>query len=116
MSPKDQLTLLARSMGGVPEFLFHPDRKWRLDWAWPAEMVAVEYNGHHSTGRAQGRTAKTSGHSSITGITNDAEKGNEAARLGWKVIRLTALHFRPESRAKHKLQSPHEILRQFLNP
>ncbi|WDF96101.1 hypothetical protein [Aeromonas dhakensis] len=24
------------------ELLFHPKRKWRLDYAWPARMIAVE--------------------------------------------------------------------------
>jgi hypothetical protein len=126
MSPKDQLALIARSLGAVPEYCFHHSRKWRFDWAWPDEKVAIEYNGHHTTGRRSAKskllkfaagakeTPETSGHSSITGITNDAEKGNHASALGWHVLRFTALHFDPTSRRKHNLEHPLTTIQRFI--
>ena len=29
----------------VPEFRFHPERKWRFDFAWPEHKIAVEQEG-----------------------------------------------------------------------
>ena len=124
MSPKDQLAVIAQSLGAVPEYCFHHSRKWRFDWAWPEDKVAIEYNGHHTTGRRSSKSkllkfageklAATSGHSSITGITNDAEKGNQASALGWHVLRFTALHFDRKSRAAHNLEAPLTTIERFI--
>ena len=27
------------------EYRFHPERKWRFDWALPERMIAFEYDG-----------------------------------------------------------------------
>jgi very-short-patch-repair endonuclease len=65
----------------VEEHRFHPTRKWRFDFAWPANRLACEVeggvfaNGRHTRGK---------------GFTNDCEKYNEAAADGWTVIRVTA--------------------------
>lgn len=62
------------------EFRFHPTRKWRFDFAWQAKRIAVEIeggiwiNGAHVRGKH---------------FESDSEKYNEAALLGWTVIRLT---------------------------
>lgn len=81
------------------EFRFHPVRRWRFDYAIPEIKLAIEYNGHAAfAGRGQ-----ISGHSSITGITRDAEKLNAAIGSGWRVLQFTALHFRPADRYKHNL-------------
>jgi very-short-patch-repair endonuclease len=58
------------------EFLFASDRKWRFDFAFPAEKVAVEIEG-------RGR------HQSFGGFEKDAEKYNAAAKLGWRLLRYT---------------------------
>src|ERR1035437_4661972 len=52
------------------EFRFHPERKWRFDFAWPLYQLAVEIEG-------RGR------HQSFGGFEKDAEKYNAAAKLGW---------------------------------
>lgn len=62
------------------EFRFHPVRKWRFDFAFPAQKVAVEVQGGVFVG---GRHARG------TGITNDAEKFSVAAGLGWRVLPVT---------------------------
>ena len=63
-----------------PEYRFHPDRRWRFDFADPARKIAVECEGGTWTG---GR------HVRGDGFQKDCEKYNEAARLGWRVFRFT---------------------------
>ncbi len=62
----------------IPEFRFDPNRRWRFDWAWPAQMVALEIDGG---AYSQGR------HTRGKGFIKDQEKLNEAALLGWLVLR-----------------------------
>lgn len=62
------------------EYRFHPTRKWRFDYAIPAIRMAVEVEGGVWTG---GR------HTSSKGFLGDMEKYNEAALLGWCLIRTT---------------------------
>ena len=73
-----------RGLGLTPvekEFKFHPKRKWRFDFAWPKLMIALEVEGGtHSGGR----------HVRGNGFDNDCEKYNEAAILGWTVLRVTS--------------------------
>jgi very-short-patch-repair endonuclease len=63
------------------EFRFHPDRKWRFDFAWPEKMVAVEVEGGTWSG---GR------HTTGLGFQKDCEKYNAATALGWRVFRYTS--------------------------
>ena len=62
------------------EFQFVLDRKWRFDFAWPREMVAVEIDGLKYDGKA--------GHQTVKGVLADAEKYEAALRLGWRVYRV----------------------------
>ena len=70
----------ARIAEPVPEFRFHPSRKWRFDYAFPLHMLAVEIegglwtNGRHSRGQ---------------GAIADLEKYSEAAILGWRILYAT---------------------------
>lgn len=90
----------------VKEHRFHPTRKWPFDRAWPNFMVAMEVDGGvfgrpvvcHNCGQTVKRHLKNGGtvvvreggrHNTGTGFENDAEKLNEAAVLGWLVIRVT---------------------------
>lgn len=65
------------------EYRFHPQRRWRFDFAWPEERVAVEIeggawvNGRHTRG---------------SGFGEDCRKYNEAVVLGWRVLRVTGEH------------------------
>ena len=79
-----QIAAYCRSRGWpepVAEHRFHEERRWRFDWAWPALMVAVEYEG---TTRAGGR------HQRYGGFKADSIKYSEAAVAGWCVLRVTA--------------------------
>ncbi|KFA99467.1 hypothetical protein [Vibrio sp. ER1A] len=75
---------IQRNLIGLPpyeqEYLFHPSRKWRMDYAWPDSKLALEvHGGHHTKGR----------HTRGLGFANDREKMNEAQLLGWIVIEVT---------------------------
>lgn len=64
----------------LTEVRFHPERKWRWDFAWPEKKLAVECNGGIWVKGAHGRG---------TGITRDYEKWSAAAALGWRIIHVT---------------------------
>jgi len=75
----------------VREFGFHATRKWRFDFAWPDLMIAVEAEGGaemHGRRTKQGKVLK-SGHLTVSGFRKDCEKYNEAAALGWCVLRFS---------------------------
>lgn len=63
------------------EYVFHPDRKWRLDYAWPDLLIAVE---------CQGGTYIRGRHSRGAGQADEYEKHNAATMLGWSVLYLDA--------------------------
>ena len=67
------------------EFIFHDVRKWRFDYCYLAERVAIEYQGLNWK-----RDGENSGHQSIAGLMNDCEKFTEASLLGWTLILVTA--------------------------
>ena len=70
------------SVGWVREYLFHSVRRWRFDFAFPFQspQVAIEIDGgtwihgRHTRGK---------------GFEGDLRKMNEAAKLGWTIIRFT---------------------------
>jgi len=63
-----------------PEYVFARPRLWRVDFAWPAQLIAVECEGGVWTG---GR------HTRGSGFMRDMEKYNELALRGWHLLRLT---------------------------
>lgn len=67
--------------GFEKEVKFHPDRKWRFDFANLVLMIAIECEGVVADGKGRHQTAK--------GYTADCEKYNEATVLGWRVLRFT---------------------------
>lgn len=62
----------------VREHAFHPDRKWRFDFAWLDQRIALEVEGGIWIG---------GGHSRGSGVAKDIEKYNAATVLGWRIIR-----------------------------
>lgn len=61
------------------EFQFHTKRKWKFDYAWEENKIALEVEGGIFTG---GR------HTRPKGFIGDMEKYNSAAVLGWRIIRV----------------------------
>ncbi|EZH76610.1 hypothetical protein [Aeromonas hydrophila] len=67
------------------ELLFHPKRKWRFDYAWEEQKLALEvHGGIHSGGR----------HTRGRGFVEDRAKMNEATLLGWTVLEVTPEHIK----------------------
>lgn len=62
----------------VAEFRFTKARRWRFDFAFPNEKLAVEIDGSGP------------GHLSDQGKRKDQEKRNAAVELGWKVLEYPA--------------------------
>lgn len=60
------------------EYKFHPERKWRFDFAFPEEKIAIEVEGGLFS---QGR------HTRGRGYIGDMQKYNAAVCLGWRVLR-----------------------------
>ena len=67
------------------ELMFHPKRKWRFDYAWEEQKLALEvHGGIHSGGR----------HTRGRGFVEDRAKMNEATLLGWTVLEVTPEHIK----------------------
>lgn len=83
----------ARVSEPARQFAFCPGRRWRADFAWqdmdrdfnvvPRLLVEVD-GGTWSGGR----------HTRGAGYESDCEKLNEAALLGWRVLRVTGAHIK----------------------
>jgi hypothetical protein len=70
--------------GFVTEYRFDSFRRWRFDYAWVEQMVALEIEGGAF---AMGR------HTRGVGYVKDMEKYSEAAVRGWLVLRVTPQQF-----------------------
>ena len=64
----------------VEEHRFHPERRFRFDFAFLGERVAVEIEGGSWSGGRHVRGA---------GFEKDCEKYNLAGSMGWRVLRFT---------------------------
>lgn len=75
--------ILNKMFRGVEtEVVFHPTRKWRVDYLWRKEMIALEVEG--------GIWIKGGGaHSRPMNIQRDVDKYNELALMGYLLIRAT---------------------------
>ena len=64
----------------IPEFRFHPTRKWRADYVWADAKLALEVEGGVWT---RGR------HTRGAGFLADIQKYNALACAGWRLLRVT---------------------------
>ena len=64
----------------VREYRFDPERRWRIDFAWPEHRLAVEIEGGAWT---QGRHVRGGG------FVRDLEKYNTLTMSGWALLRFT---------------------------
>lgn len=71
----------------VPEYKFHKHRRWAFDFALPKYRVAFEYEGIFYLKGGSGKSR----HLTPKGYTEDCEKYDWAALMGWKVIRITPI-------------------------
>ena len=78
-----QQLALVKIPAPVSEFRFHPVRKWRFDFAFVEQKVAIEYQGGIYQ---QGKQ----GHQTTSGIVRDCLKFSEAAAMGWRMLLVNA--------------------------
>lgn len=69
------------------EYRFHPERRWRFDFALPEKMIAIEIDGGNRLAVVSrgGRAVAVGRHTADA----DYEKLCEAAILGWRILRFT---------------------------
>lgn len=72
---------------------FHPERGWRLDFAWPTLRLAVEIEGLVPSVGRDGKVRRGR-HQTIDGMTEDLVKYAEAMCLGWRVLRVSQAQVR----------------------
>ena len=77
------------------QFMFCEGRRWRFDFAFPAQKLAVELEGGIWSGGRHTRGA---------GFIKDCDKYNAAALLGWRVLRYTKNHLTQNERSKVVLE------------
>ena len=70
----------ALDAGMESEHRFASPRRWRFDFAWPVEKLAVEIDGLVWNNRG--------GHQTVAGIMADCEKYETALLNGWRVYRV----------------------------
>jgi very-short-patch-repair endonuclease len=75
----------AKALQLAEEHRFHPERKWRFDFALPSLKIGIEYEGLNSD---------KSRHTTMKGYTGDAEKYNAAQAAGWRIVRVTVLNYK----------------------
>jgi very-short-patch-repair endonuclease len=74
--------LLAAPLGlpdPVRQHKFHPERRFRYDFCWVEQKLAVEIDGGSFI---------RGGHNTAKGQHADNDKHNESVRLGWRVLRF----------------------------
>lgn len=89
------------------QFIFHETRKWRFDFAWPDQKVAVEIDGGIYQKQA-------TGHRSISGVEKDMEKSNAAQAAGWCVLRFHAKDL--DKRPKQMIEEVALTIRSRMKP
>jgi very-short-patch-repair endonuclease len=81
--PEERLAFHLRAEGITHfqrEYVFWPERKFRADFAFVLEWLLVEVDGGlHQQGR----------HTRADGFEKDCTKLNEAALMGWRVLRFS---------------------------
>ena len=76
------------------EFRFHPERKWRADFAHVESRTLIEIEGGiYLAGGGR--------HNRAAGFIADAEKYLEAFLAGWAVVRLTAAQISTPTVERH---------------
>ena len=80
---KAEISLKEYGLKYEKEYKFHPSKKYRFDFAFIDDFIAVEIEG--------GTFCRDQGSRHIRGVgyRKDCEKYNAAVKLGWRVLRYT---------------------------
>lgn len=87
----------------IREYRFHPDRRWRADFVWLISKQKFVFNGDQATLQHEkqikvmlevdgGTWMIKGGHTTGQGFQNNCDKLNEAALMGFTVLRVTRTH------------------------
>lgn len=76
------------------EYKFSPDRKYRSDVHFSVKIIMGGENHYLVEYEGLPLQVKKSGHTTVTGYTNNCEKYNLATLMGFKVLRYTALNYK----------------------
>ncbi len=79
-----EFVLIALKVDYVKEYKFLENRKYRFDFCIVDKKIAIEYNGIMSA---------KSGHTTITGYSDDMSRINLATINGWKMLQYTPLNY-----------------------
>jgi very-short-patch-repair endonuclease len=82
----------------VEQYRFHPTRKWRFDYAYPEQHLAIEVDGGQYTPR--GGRHNTDG---------DREKLNAAAALGWRILRYSGAMLKDPQRVAAEIEAARTV-------
>jgi len=83
LSPGEEcfaLHCIAEGLEAVREYKFCPQRRWRFDFAFMAQRIAVEVEGGIFIGGRHGRGPA---------FVKDCDKYNTATKMGWRVLRYS---------------------------
>jgi very-short-patch-repair endonuclease len=69
----------------IMQHRFHPQRRWRFDFCFPEQLIAIEIDGGGFVRGAHNRAPQQA---------KDFEKQNAAVRMGWKVLRFNTVHMK----------------------
>ena len=87
IDPEFKAALLAAGLPlPKPEYRFHPERKWRWDYAWPNASLFSPLDYTNLALEVQGGIWSRGRHATGAGIKGDMEKFSEGAALGWRLL------------------------------
>lgn len=89
--------LQAAGMEPVREHIFHGERAWRFDLAYPPLSLAIEVDG-------RGR------HQTPKGYAEDCQKLNAAIELNWKVLRFPVSYVQCKKRRERIVEQIRRIV------
>lgn len=96
----------------IREYVFHQprdgekQRKWRFDFSYPVQKIAIEIEGGTFAGKGR--------HTSGTGYAKDCEKYNTATIQGWKVLRFTGAMIKDATEVLGQLMEQYNITAEDL--
>lgn len=89
--------LQAVGMEPLREHMFHGERSWRFDFAYPPLLLAIEVDGRGRHQMAKGERA-------------DMEKINAAIELGWKVLRYPYASVKAKKRRERIVEQIRRVI------
>ena len=92
---KDHIESVFKKLGlkVIPEYAFVPGRRFKSDWFIPSKNILIEYEGLIFANNKKGSSG-ISRHTSIRGFSRDMEKYNFCTKLGYRLLRYSAINYK----------------------